>query len=252
MSKKILGVRLDILDQEELKSTLEKFLNLNKFHQIATVNPEFLVEAYRNNYFKNILSHTSLNLIDGTGLQYAYFFKHHYWPPRLPGVDLMDLIFTLCQNLNLKIALLGAKDQIANKAKQEILLKYKKLEVACWSGGKIEKTENTWQQPKNLIAELNQFAPQVILVGLGNPKQEIWLYEHSKFLPTIKLGIGIGGSFDYLAKHKKRAPLFLRQIGLEWLYRLYQEPWRWRRILKATFVFIFLLIFSNNNENGQN
>lgn len=239
---KILGIKIDAITKDIFKKQIIKFLETKNFYHLATVNPEFLVDAQTNTEFKNILNNTDLNLIDGFGLQLAYFFKFKKLPDRLPGVDMVDLIFSICAEKGFSVFLLGGKNKSALIAKNNIIKKYPKIKIYACEGGNIEKVNGVWQEANNIISEINLAKPDVLLVGLGHPKQELWIADHKAKLTSIKIAMGVGGTFDYLSHRIKRAPLFYQRLGLEWLYRLYQEPWRWRRIKKAVFKFTYLIL----------
>lgn len=247
---KILGVKIDAINKEDFKKNIIKFIAEKKFHQIATVNPEFLVDAQKNTEFKNVLNNTTLNIIDGFGLQLAYYLKYKIFPDRLPGVDMVEEIFSLGQKNNYSVFLLGSTELSLKLAKAEIKKKYPQLKIYALAGGSINKIADSWQQTDDIITTINLNQPDILLVGLGHPKQEIWIYDHKYKLKTVKVAIGVGGTFDYLSKQVKRAPLLYRQFGLEWLYRLYQQPWRWRRIIKAVFIFLYLFITKHEKTNS--
>jgi N-acetylglucosaminyldiphosphoundecaprenol N-acetyl-beta-D-mannosaminyltransferase len=248
--KKILGIRIDAIKQKEFNRKINEFISSNNFHHLATVNPEFLVDAQNNEEFFNILTKTDLNLIDGFGLQLAYFFKYKYLPDRLPGVDMVDLIFSVCADNGYSIFLLGGINESALIAKKEIIKKYPKIKIFALEGGNIEKVDGIWQEETENIVKINSVQPDVLLVGLGHPKQELWISDHKTKLPSVKIAIGVGGTFDYLSKQIKRAPLLYQRFGLEWLYRLYQQPWRWRRIFKAVFTFAYLFFTKYEKPNN--
>lgn len=250
--KKILGVKIDAISKDDLQKKIISFIKENKFHQIATINPEFLVDAQNNIEFKNILNNTSLNLIDGFGLQMAYNIKFKKIPDRLPGVDIVEEIFSICQQNNYSIFLLGGTEQSINLTRQEILKKYPNLKIFILAGGKINKINGVWEQSDEILKYINSCQPDILLVGLGHPKQDIWIADNKNRLTSVKIAIGVGGTFDYLSKQVKRAPLLYRRFGLEWLYRLYQEPWRWRRIIKAVFIFTYLFITKHEKQISQN
>lgn len=248
--KTILNIKIDAIDKNLFLDKIIQFLKSNNLHQIATVNPEFLVDAQKNLEFSYILNQTDLNLIDGVGLQLAYFLKYKQWPARLPGADIVDLLFNFCELNNFSIMLLGGDPGIAEMAKSEIIKKYKNLNIFTLAGGMVEKKENKWKFDDKIISQINLNKPDILLVAFGHPKQEIWIFDHKTSFSTVKVAIGVGGTFDYISKNRKRAPLFYRRFGLEWIYRLYQEPWRWRRIFKAIFIFTYLFITKHEETNS--
>jgi len=111
--------------------------------------------------------------------------------------------------------------------------------VGAESGGEITNPKDT---DIDLINRIKELKPKILFVAFGHVKQEKWIFYHLDQLPSVKLAIGVGGAFDYISGNVRRAPEFMRRIGLEWLFRLIQQPSRWKRILNAVIVFPFLII----------
>ena len=97
---------------------------------------------------------------------------------------------------------------------------------------------------KKVIKKINKAKPKILLVGLGSPKQEKWIYENLAKIPSVKVAIGVGGAFDFISGRIKRAPEFLQKIGLEWLWRLVLQPWRIKRVSKGVIGLSWLVLKS--------
>jgi exopolysaccharide biosynthesis WecB/TagA/CpsF family protein len=233
----ILNIRLDLLTKSELEQKLEHCLQSNTLTQIATINPEFLLYAFKHPTYQAILNACTLNIIDGRGVQLAITHKYKVKPDRIPGVDIVQFLMKLAQQNKLKVLFLGGKAGVAQKAANEMMKKYPGLAVIGLSGGHIQKINNFWKQDKNIFECINNYKPDILIVGLGHPKQEEWIADHKKLLTSVKIAIGAGGTIDYLAGSIPRAPIFFRNLGLEWLYRLCVEPWRYKRIFQALIIF---------------
>jgi len=227
----ILGVRVDNLKKDEILFKIKEFLNSSDFHQIATVNPEFILAAQKDKEFQNVLNSCDLNVADGMGINLAFWKLGKKLQCRMAGIDLM-----------LKIL------KIANEKKLKIFLAAK--------GGGL----STWEETKNAI---NKLFPELIIEGknlessepittdceivfcnFGAPEQEKFLNRLKS--DKIKLAMGVGGSFDYLTGKISRAPRWMRKIGLEWLWRLILQPKRIKRIFNATIIFPIKIIFNKN------
>ena len=231
------------------KDTL-KFIKSKLFevgqHMICTVNPEILVFAFFNKFYKDILKKTSLNTCDGTGVQFATAFKTH----KYAGVDMLIDICDIAQEHNKKVFLLGsANDQVLKKTKHTLLKKFPNLMIVGTNvGPKITRYKDRLLIQKNeneeVIDQIIDASPDILFVAFGHPKQEMWIAKHLKEIPSVKIAIGVGGSFDYISKTKKRPPLFIQKLGLEWLMRLLAEPKRVFRIGTAVIVFPIIVTYS--------
>lgn len=232
---KLLGVKVEIIEKHLLKQCLIDFINSDKQHQIVTVNPEFIVDAQKNKQFKDIINNSSLSTIDGGGIIWALQNKNKNisLDDRITGVYLTKTLIKLAINNNYKILFCLNSKGLTTPDNFFIKIKdiYKNLEFQV-------ADENT------SLEKAKSFKPEIILVGFGAPKQDIWISNNLKNIPDTKIGIGVGGSFDFISGSIKRAPKFLRSFGLEWLWRLIQRPTikRIKRILKATIVFPYLII----------
>ena len=171
----------------------------------------------------------------------------------------IDLIYKICGLENIKnkrIFLLGAEEGIARETAKVLSERYDDLNIVgaevgirpeifnfSAQGGPALGWQSTFNKLNdNLIQRINETKPNIILVAFGAPKQEVWIYENLKKLPSVKLAIGIGGSFDFISGKTKRAPLIFQRSGLEWLWRLIKEPKRIKRIYNATVRFGLMIL----------
>jgi len=245
---KILNIKISTLSKVEILGFIKNNLIENKKIFIATPNPEFLLEANKNEKFKNILNSTDLNIPDGIGIIYASNILNTSpkIKERRAGSDLTLEIIKIAKDLNKKIFLLGGNDEeqlelVKNKIGNEIVLDYDiGFEKIDW-----DNNLNPNEEKNNLlINKINNSNAEIIFVAFGAPKQEYWIYENLNKLKNIKLAIGIGGTFDFIAGYKKRAPVWMQKTGLEWLFRLIQEPGRFKRIFNAVIIFPIKIIIS--------
>ncbi len=223
----ILGVRVDNLSKKEILEKIEFFLNEGGFHQIATVNPEFILEAQKNTEFRQILNRSSLNVADGIGLKYAFIWNGAWLKTRLAGADLMDEILRIANKKDLNVFLAINKNGLSSleEIKTALLKKYPKLKV---NGADID--------PRNLSYKLKPKTYNLLFCNFGAPYQERFI--NSQKNDILGLAMGVGGSFDFLTGKTPRAPKWMRKIGLEWLFRLILEPrYRFGRIFRAVTIF---------------
>ena len=248
----ILGIRIDNFNTQETLKKISEFLDSNTSHKIFTQNPEMLVDAQKDKYFTEVLNSSDLNVCDGFGLSLVSRAK------RLPGVDLMMLICQMAESKNKSIYLLGSgSDEVIGGTKKFLQKKFPKLRIVGTNPGlKIDKIKAdeknviVYDKEKNddLVHDIIMTAPDILFVAFGHIKQEKWIQENLADLPSVKIALGLGGSFDFLSGKIRRAPKFLRLIGLEWLCRLIKQPWRIKRIWKATVVFLILVIKNRNKK----
>ena len=213
---------------------MKKLLSQGDQHLIYTPNPEMCVEAHRNKYFRDILNSSTLNLCDGFGTFLMGRFLYRLNLERVTGVDFFEAI---CEQLKAKIFLLGAAPGVAKQCQLILEKKYPHLKIVGTFSGKLDS-----DGIKEIEKEIKKTAPEILFTAFGAPKQEIFLFENLSRFPSVKVGVGVGGTFDFISRKQKRAPLFLRRLGLEWLFRLAREPrQRLIRIWRATVVFSFLV-----------
>ncbi len=237
----ILGVKIDNLSLQEVLEKIKKFLISENQHFIVTPNPEFLVLAKKNHDFKEILNYADISCADGVGLVKAAKFLGKRLQ-RVTGVDLVWAISELAEKNNYPVYLLGAGELVAATASEMLKKEYPNLNiVGAESGGEIL---DPIQKDPDLLNRINETEPKILFVALGQIKQESWIFYNLDKIPSIKLAIGVGGAFDYISGKIKRPPKFIRKMGFEWLYRLILEPWRYKRIFNAVFVFPILIMFS--------
>lgn len=240
----ILNVRIDNLSKKQTLQKVQDFLNSDEQHTIFTPNPEMLVEAHKDRAFRDILNCGSLNICDGKGIQLVVKGVE-----RIPGIDFMLDICKLAQEQGKSIYLLGAgKTGGPEAAAAALKRQFSKLNIVGFNKGpKIEdlrlKDYKIKRLDFDLIEDINSKAPDILFVGFGHKKQEFWIHYHLEKMPSIKIAMGVGGAFDYIGKNVKRAPKWMRKIGLEWLYRLFKQPRRIGRIWNAIVKFLFIYYF---------
>ncbi len=244
------GNSLDSLLSDLAQRLKEKRKNI----WITTVNPEFIMSMEKNKEFADIINKSDIKVIDGIGLIWAYnILKYRpglerWWQAIRVGGEILwgkrrqevisgsDLICEICKKENNKIFFLGGWGNRARRTANYFKLKNKKLETR-YSSGDPEVDNET------VIKEINKFKPDFLFVAYGMKKQEEWIAANIKRL-RVGVVMGIGRSFDYYSGDLKRAPVFIRKMGLEWLYSLFKEPKRWKRQLVLP-KFIWMVLTKN-------
>lgn len=234
----ILGVRINNFSKQEILNKIFEFLNEEKFHQIATINPEFILNAQKDEQFKNMLNNCDLNVTDGVGISFAFWWLKEKLKCRIAGIDLMQEILKIANEKKLKIYLATNDKGLSDfeETKDAILKKYPDLEI---NGENLDILEA--QLPNGSPASISMKENDIIFCNFGAPFQEKFL--SGRKCDKIKLAIGVGGSFDYLTGKLKRAPKWMQIFGVEWFWRFMLQPKRIKRILNAVIVFPIKLIF---------
>jgi N-acetylglucosaminyldiphosphoundecaprenol N-acetyl-beta-D-mannosaminyltransferase len=253
----ILGVRIDNFSKQEILEKVALFLSEPKFHRIATVNPEFILEAQKNTKFKDVLNNCDLNIADGIGIKFAFWRYGRHLRCRMAGIDLMKKILKIASDRKLGIFLAANKDGLSTweETRDAILKVYPNIII---NGVALDRKEKNyviasgteWSEaiPKfnamnTKIAAITTLPRNdkidILFCNFGAPFQELFINRIK--CDNIRLAIGVGGSFDFLTGKTKRAPVLVCKLGFEWLWRLLQkpdhQPRRWKRIWNAVVIF---------------
>jgi len=223
----ILGVPIDVVNMHEAVEAIRSLLTDGRQHQVCTPNPEMLFEAGRNAAFLSVLRSSSLNVPDGSGLLWAAKKTKQQLRWRVAGIDLLERIADLPE-LG-PVFFLGAAVGVAERAANMFAIEHPQLSIAGTFSGSPKEEEAA-----DIVRRINESGAKTLFVAFGAPAQELWIHRHLASMPTVKLAIGVGGSFNYIALELPRAPMWMRSYGLEWLWRLLLQPRRFPRIVNAT------------------
>lgn len=220
----ILGVPINIITLHEATNKLYSFLRSDSSNVVVTPNPEIVMKCTKDEKLLNIIKSANLVVPDGIGIVLASKLNKNKIKERVPGIDLVTNFFENAKE-DITVYLLGARPGVCELAKQNIQKTYKNIKIIGYHSGYFnDDTE------KLIINEINGLNPQVILVGLGAPKQEFWIHNNkSKF--NVKILIGVGGAIDVFSGQVRRAPTIFIKLNLEWFYRLLSSPKRIFRLL---------------------
>jgi N-acetylglucosaminyldiphosphoundecaprenol N-acetyl-beta-D-mannosaminyltransferase len=228
----VLGVRVDRVSQQQALASIEQMLMQRgaggsqlPCQQVVTVNPEFVIAAQRNQDFRMAINSAALVVADGTGVVWATRYLGRPAPERLTGIDLLPPLAKLCITSGYRLYLLGAAPGVAEIAAQRLQELAPGLQIAGTYAGSPSADEED-----AIIKRIRESHADMLCVAYGAPAQELWIWRNRSRLP-VAVAIGVGGAFDFLSRRKLRAPRSMQRLGLEWVYRLYREPWRWRRML---------------------
>lgn len=228
MSKKtvVLGVPFDAVTMEQAVAKAKKMLTDGGQHFICTPNPEIVMEAQKDKDLMDILHEADMVIPDGIGVVWASKYSNIRLTERVPGYDLTQNLMAELVSTEETFYFFGGAPGVASTAARKMMKKYPGLQVVGVHNGYFDEKEE-----KRIIQDIKTKSPSILLVGLGAPKQEKWIYENLR-LVGAKVAIGVGGSFDVMAGNVKRAPQIFCKLGLEWFYRLITQPTRWRRMMR--------------------
>lgn len=198
----------------------------SRLHQIATVNPEFVMKAQEDAHFLQVLQQADLCIPDGIGLLYAARRYGKRLSERVPGSELVYHLAEAASVNGWRLFLLGAQPGVAEEAAVVLCGLYPGLQIAGAYAGSPDPAED-----EAIVARVNASGAGLLYVAYGAPRQDKWIARNRHRLETVRVAIGVGGALDFIAGTAIRAPLWVRRLNLEWLYRLLREPWRWRRML---------------------
>lgn len=227
------NILIDNITLKESLKKLEEFIASNKPHLIVTPNPEIIVRAQDDPELKQIINNADLRLPDGISMVVVSKILGKPLKERVTGIDFLLASCKLAAEKGWKIFLLGSAPGIAEKAGQNLIAKFPGLKIVGTHHG-------YFSDDSEIITKLKEAKPDIVFVGLGAGRQEKWLAKNIKGLACgelcragigTRVGVGIGGSLDVIAGIKKRAPKWIQALYIEWLYRLFTEPQRWKRQL---------------------
>lgn len=242
-SVRILGVRVDALTYASLLDRLAAYIAEGRPHQVCTVNPEFVMLARRDAEFRGVLERAELCMADGVGLLWAARREGRILPERVTGSDGLLVIAQKAASCGWRLYLLGAAPGVAEATAAILTQRYPGLQIAGTYPGSPAEDE-----APALVARIRDARPDVLFVAFGAPAQDLWIARHRSAL-GVPVMMGVGGAYDHLTGIRRRAPLWLRRLNLEWLFRLVTQPWRWRRQL-ALPQFVWLVLLGRSRRDN--
>ena len=251
MRKRILEQPIDIITFEEALYLVKAALVNPKQFKIITLNSEMIVKASKDFQFQAAINNANLIIPDSIGIVWAMKFlsSNSYGDlKRIPGIDLAEKILAVANELSKKVAIFGGTQEVLETVVNIIKNKYPNID--------LQKTFNGFQGEEKdieIAQEISKAEPDLILVALGSPNQEIWINKYSNLFSKAVM-IGIGGSLDVWAGKKSRAPEWLRNAHLEWFYRLLIDPKRFSRVIGSLPQFVWMVLqekFKSSHQTKQ-
>lgn len=240
---KILDIPIDTVNMADAEKRFADIMASAGCDLIVTPNSEIVMNAQKDTELRSLIEKAALVIPDGIGLVYASKIVGAPLSERVTGIDFLGRALAHLEGSGQSVYLLGSKpasagaESIAALAARNMLAKYPKLQIAGTHDGYFAESDES-----ALVEEINQSGAQFLVVALGAPKQEKFIYKYKDQFVNVKAGIGVGGSLDVWAGAVKRAPEFYQKHGLEWLYRFAKEPTRLKRVMQLPLFMIKVIL----------
>ncbi len=241
MNKQILlaDIKVDILDSHQIEQRISELIYSNSKVWISYVNAHALNLAQEYDWFKDYLNKSEISYADGQGIRFAAWLLRKPIPPLVNLTRWSWSLFKFCEENKFSIYLLGAKENVIQKAVENLSKKYPKLNISGYHNGYFEKTR---EESKRICELISQKKPNILIVGMGMPLQEQWIKENIDNL-NVNVIMNAGSCLDIIAGTKKVCPKWMSDIGLEWAFRLSQEPKRlFKRYILGNPKFVYYIL----------
>lgn len=243
----LLGVHFYNIDMKQALGMIDERISSNMTENVFFINADCLNKTVSDPEYKQILQSTDLVFPDGSGINLACNMIGKPLKGNINGTDMFPLLCELAQEKGYKLFFLGAKPGIVEKMAGLLLTKYPELNICGYRNGYFD-----WQsQSQEVVQEINQSGADILFVAFGAPLQEKWIQMNAPSLNT-RINLGVGGLFDFYSDNIPRAPRWMRDLGIEWVYRLIQEPRRmWKRYILGNPLFLYRVYRWNRTQRKR-
>ena len=237
----ILGVRVDNISRENALSVIRNFASewipSNGTRRVFFTNVHTIRLAHSDENFLAMVNSADLVLPDGSGLRLAGRFQKSPIKENLNGTDLVPQVLEMAQKERWRVFLLGARPDVLESCVRNIAQDYPAVNVVGAIHGFLGDEKST-----EILEAINRAQPELLLVAFGSPRQEKWISENARLL-KVPVSIGVGGLFDFMSRSVRRAPMWMRNAGLEWVYRFLRDPAsKWKRVFVEIPSFLVLVM----------
>lgn len=222
---RIYGVPISKMSMDQTVAYLTNVIEQRQPHQVITANPIMVMAAQDDPAYLSMMQRAELIVPDGTGVVWAAKYVGEPVVERVPGYDLIHELMKVGESRSWKVYLLGASNEVIQAAAEKLRTAYPSVKLVGIRDGYFKD-----EQDAEVIQDIVDAAPDILLVGRSAANQEPWIGKYKKQI-GVPVMMGVGGSFDVLSGKLKRAPVLFQKLRLEWFYRLMQEPWRYKRML---------------------
>lgn len=230
---------VDITNIEQTLTLISEWINTDKGRYVCVSNVHMCIETYNNTLFKTVVNKADLVVPDGRPIYWAQKLLGYKGAAQVRGMDLTNSLCGYAETHAIPIGFYGSSEETLTTLQINLLEKYPNLNITLCISPPYRELHS--DEKEKYIAQINNSGSKILFIGLGCPKQEIWMAEHKDKLNCVMLGVG--AAFDFIAGNKKHAPVVIQKLGLEWLYRLLVEPRRlWKRYLTTNPKFVWFFI----------
>jgi len=232
----LLGARMHPWSMQQTLDEIDRRMRAGVFTQHVVVNVGKLINMRHDEGLRKSVDHCDIINIDGMGVVWGARLMGHDVPERVAGIDLFHNLLEYAADSGRKVFLLGARQEVIERTAEEVQRRYPALQLAGFHHGYF------WDDEQSMVEAIAASGAEMLFVAITSPKKEQFIDRWRDRL-GVKFAMGVGGTFDIVAGKTRRAPLWMQKAGLEWLYRVLQEPGRmWRRYLVTNSKYIFLLL----------
>jgi N-acetylglucosaminyldiphosphoundecaprenol N-acetyl-beta-D-mannosaminyltransferase len=232
----VLGCDLDRVDVRQAMERCRELIEMRSSARHMSVNVAKLVALRSDTRMRSIVEASDLVTADGMPVVWASRLLGDPLPTRVAGIDLMSMLLELAQQHAYRVYILGAQQEVLERAITRIKMQYPRVQIVGYRDGYFSEAESP-----EVAARIRAARPDILFVAMSSPRKEYWLDENGRTL-RVPLVMGVGGSIDVWAGETRRAPSWMQRAGLEWLFRLSQEPSRlWKRYLVSNTLFMAML-----------
>ena len=235
---RVISVNVNVSDYASISNQIVSWAHtrLNKYVCVSPVHP--IMEAYDDADYRRIINSADLVTADGMPVVWAQKLLGHKQATRVYGPELTLRLCKQCEEEGVKVGFYGGSQSTLDQMITNLNTRFPKLEIAYTCSPPFRALSE--QEDREVVEKLEKSGCQLLFIGLGTPKQDLWMHEHRDRLPMVQ--IGVGAAFDFIAGNKKQAPAWMQKNGLEWFFRLCSEPRRlWYRYLWHNPRFVMLL-----------
>lgn len=216
---------MDDATTPDVLALVREHVQLRRPIRIVTVNVEYVMRARRDELFRTVIESSDLATADSAGILWALRRRGVRVPYRVGGSDLLWSLCLQAEEFGFSVFLLGGAGGVAREAAERLRAAYPRLRIAGTYSGTPAEADEAF-----IVDFIRRSRADLLFVAFGAPSQDVWV---ARNLPAtgVACALGVGGSLDYIAGTAARAPVWMRQNNLDWLWRLIRQPWRWRRML---------------------
>jgi N-acetylglucosaminyldiphosphoundecaprenol N-acetyl-beta-D-mannosaminyltransferase len=240
MPETLFNIKLNIHDFDSVSETTEKFYDTEKLNTIYFLNAHCFNIAQKDNKYRNFLNQADLTLNDGIGISIASKFSKVKLKANVNGTDLTPMLLEQAAKLEKKVYLLGSEPGVTEKTKKVLEKEYPEIKIVGHHPGFFNEDEEF-----KIIEEINDCGAELLIVGMGVPRQEYWIEKNKAKIPNVKIAVGGGATMNFMSGHIKRAPKWMIKMKLEWFHRWLLEPKRMtnRYLIGNVKFFYYILLF---------